>query len=197
MEKLYLEEPSLARKDDVVDYMLEHQKYNSNINGSGGFDHILDGKSYEELLENNLKMSNKEYAYSKNRCPGKTFFLIREEDNKLVGMINIRHDLNEVMQRFGGNIGYGIRPTERRKGYNKINLYLGLIKARDEFNLEKVMLSCNVENIGSDKTITSLGGILQRCEVDPSDNKLANIYYIDVNDSIEKYKDIYEFKVLK
>ena len=45
-------------------------------------------------------------------------------------MINIRTALNERLSKFGGNIGYGIRPTERRKGYNKINLYMGLIEAQ-------------------------------------------------------------------
>ena len=67
-------------------------------------------------------MENKEYATSVGRCPGKTFLLIRESDNRLVGTFNLRWDLKESMLRFGGHIGYGIRPTERRKGYNKVNI---------------------------------------------------------------------------
>ena len=190
--KFYLEEPTIERKEDVIDYLNEHVHYNSNINGTGSFDKILDGFTYEQCLDRTKKLTNREYAKSINRCPGKTFFLVREEDNKIVGMINIRYDLNEEMLRFGGHVGYGIRPTERRKGYNKINLYLGLQKAYEEFNLDKVMIDCSATNIGSDNTIKSLGGILERSEVDPSDDTLTNVYWINVNESLEKYKDIYE-----
>ena len=107
-------------------------------------------------------------------------------------MINIRHHLSPKMLVHGGHIGYGIRPTERRKGYNKINLYLGLIKAFEEFNLDKVMLDCDVKNLGSDKTIQALGGVLERTDIDDYDGALTNVYWINVKDSIRKYKDIYQ-----
>jgi predicted acetyltransferase len=188
----YLEEANINRKDEVIDYLNEHIEYNSDINGSGALDKILDGWTIEECFDRIEKLKDPEYAKSIDRCPGNTYFLIREEDNRLVGMINIRYNLNEAMLRFGGHIGYGIRPTERRKGYNKINLYLGLIKAKEDFNLNKVMLDCSADNLGSNKTLQALGGVLERSEIDPSDNTLTNVYWIDVNDSIEKYKDTYE-----
>ena len=53
------------------------------------------------------------------------------------------------------------------------------------------MIDCSVNNYGSDKTIKALGGILERCEIDPWDNELTNVYWIDLNNSLEKYKDIY------
>lgn len=59
------------------------------------------------------------------------------------------------------------------------------------------MIDCSVSNIGSDKTIQALGGVLERCEIDPSDNELTNVYWIDVNDSINKYKDIYDKYISK
>ena len=55
------------------------------------------------------------------------------------------------MKKFSGNIGYGIRPTERRKGYNKINLYLGLIEAK-KVGLEKITIVSTTEYNGSIKT---------------------------------------------
>ena len=192
MEKFHFEKVSIERKDDVIEYMQEHQACGSNINGDGGFDEVLEGKTYEECLNRSLLMEDEEYAKSKNRCPAVTYLLIRENDNRLIGMINIRHILNETMLRFGGHIGYGVRPSERRKGYNKINLYLGLIKAYNELGLDKVMLDCDVNNLGSDKTIKALGGVLERCELDPSDSTLTNVYWIDTLDSIEKYKSVYE-----
>ena len=190
MERFYLEEPSLERKDEIIEYLDEFVKYNSNINGTGLLDKIYDGYTFEEALERCLNMKNEEYAKSINRVPGKTFLLIRKNDNKIVGTINIRWNLSEKMLEFGGHIGYGIRPTERRKGYNKIQLYLVLLEAQ-KLNLDKVMLDCSVDNLGSDKTIKALGGILERCELDESDNTMTNVYWINVDESTKKYKDEY------
>ena len=190
MEKFYLVTPALERKDAALDYLEEHVKYNSEINGTGGMDDCLNGLSYEDWLIESEKRKDKEYAYSINRVPGETFFLVRENDKRIVGMINIRQHLTPQMLQFGGHIGYGIRPTERRKGYNKINLYLGLLKAA-ELGLEKVMLDCSADNIGSDKTIKALGGVLERSEIDPYDNTLTNVYWIDVKDAVERYYNDY------
>ena len=192
IEKFYLENPSMERKNDVIEYMNEHVKYNSAINGTGFFDHVLEDETYEECMDRYYKIQDNEYAKSIDRCPGKTYFLIRKNDNKLIGMINIRHHLSPKMLVHGGHIGYGIRPTERRKGYNKINLYLGLIKALEEFNLDKVMLDCDVKNLGSDKTIQALGGVLERTDIDDYDGALTNVYWINTKDSIRKYKDVYQ-----
>ena len=191
MEKFYYEIPSLDRKEEIIDYLNEFVEYKSDLNGSGSLDKIFEGYTFEQALERCLNLENEEYAKKVNRCQSKTFLLIRENDNKIVGTINVRWNLTPNMLNFGGHIGYGIRPTERRKGYNKINLYMGLIEAQ-KLGLEKVMLDCDVKNLGSDKTIQALGGILERSEIDPYDGILTNVYWINVNESLEKYKNIYE-----
>lgn len=196
MEKFYFESPSLERKNEIIEYLDEFVEYGSNINGSGSLDKIYDGYTFEETLERCLNMGNEEYSKKFERCSAKTFLLIRESDNKIVGTINIRWNLNEKMLQFGGHIGYGIRPTERRKGYNKINLYLGILEAR-RLGLEKVMLDCDVNNLGSDRTLKALGGKLERTEVDPSDGVLTNVYWFDVEKTIEKYKGVYEQYTIK
>lgn len=151
----------------------------------------LDKILIEEALERCLNLQYEEYARKLNRSQSKTFLLIREKDNKIIGSINVRWNLTEEMKKFGGNIGYCIRPTERKKGYNKINLYLGLIEAQI-LGLQKVMLDCDVNNIASSKTMESLGGILERTEIDPYDGILTSIYWIDVPQSINKYKEEYQ-----
>jgi len=190
MDRFYFEKPSLERKNEIIDYLDEFVRFGSDINGSGSLDKIYDGYTFEEALDRCLKMEDEDYAKSVNRCPGKTFLLIREDDNRIVGSINIRWNLNEEMLRFGGHIGYGIRPTERRKGYNKINLYMGIIEAR-KVGLDRIMLDCDVNNLGSDKTLKALGGKLERTEIDPSDGTLTNVYWFNVDETIEKYKDTY------
>ena len=190
MEKFFLERPSIERKNEIIEYINEFVEYKSNINGTGALDKILEGYTFEQALDRCLNMEDREYAEKVGRCPGKTFLLIRVSDNKIVGTINIRWNLNDKMLRFGGHIGYGIRPTERRKGYNKINLYLGMIEAK-KVGLEKVMLDCDVNNLGSDRTLKALGGKLERTEIDPSDGVLTNVYWFNVDDTINNYKDLY------
>lgn len=196
MEKFYLEEPSQERKKDILDYLNEFVLYNSDVNDAGALDKILSGQSFEEALDRCLNMKNEEYAKKYGRCQSKTFLLIRKNDNKLIGMINVRWNLTEEMKRFGGNIGYGIRPTERRKGYNKINLYLGLLETK-KIGLDKVMLDCETSNIASSKTMESLGGVLDRTEIDHYDGILTSVYYINISASLTKYKNTYTRFILE
>ena len=188
MERFFLEIPSIERKEEIIDYINEFVEYNSDINGAGSLDKILEGYTFEEALKRCLNMEIKGFS---ERCQSKTFLLIRENDNKIVGSINVRWNLNEEMLKFGGHIGYGIRPTERRKGYNKINLYLAMIEAL-KIGLEKVMLDCDVDNIASDRTLKALGGKLERTEVDPYDGVLTNVYWFNVDDTINNYKSTYK-----
>lgn len=196
MERFYLELPSTTRKKAITDYINEFVIYESDCNGMGSLDKILEGLTFEEALDRCLNMQNEDYAKSLGRCQSKTFLLIRKNDNKIVGMINIRWNLTEEMKQFGGNIGYSIRPTERRKGYNKINLYLGLIESQ-KLGLKRVMLDCDVNNIASSKTMESLGATLDRTEIDPFDGILTSVYWFNVDETINKYKDELKDKIYK
>ncbi len=189
MEKFYLEKPSLERKDEALEYIKEILNVNkSDTDGTNKLKHYLD--NYDGWLE---KIENDEKIIpSEESVPSKTFFLIRENDNKIIGMIHIRLTLNKMLADIGGHIGYSIRPTERRKGYNKINLYLGLIECQKN-GLDIIMLDCLKDNIGSSKTIEALGGYLVKEEEKNFHDERVTIqdYNINVNESIEKYKDIY------
>ena len=191
MEKFYLEIPSVERKNEIIDYIKEFAIYHSDTNGMGALDKILEGYTFEQALDMCLKLQDEVYAKKLGRCQSKTFLLIREDDDRIVGAINVRWNLIESMKEFGGNIGYGIRPTERRKGYNKINLYLALIEAY-KLGLEEVILDCDVNNLGSVKTLEALNGKLKKTAIDPYDGVLTSVYWFDVNETIRKYKDIFK-----
>ncbi len=182
MDYLYYEVPSIERKEDAIEYINEHYKYNSNINGSGSLHRYID--DYEGWLQH---LAEGKVA-TKERVPALTYFLVRKSDNKIVGMVNIRLSLNERLEREGGHIGYGIRPTERGKGYNKINLYRAL-EICEEHGIEEVVLDCNKDNLASSRTMIALGGIKQyEKEID---GELIERYKINVSSSITKYKDVY------
>lgn len=190
MTHFYLETPSLNRKQEIIDYINELVVNKSDINGIEVLTKILDGYTFEQTLEHCLNLENKEYAHKLGKAQIKTFLLIRKEDDRIVGALNIRWNSPIKMQLFSGNIGYGIRPKERRNGYNKINLYLGIIEAQ-KVGLEKIKLVCETNNIGSVKTIEALGGILEQTTIDPSDSLLTSIYIINVEQTLEKYKEAF------
>jgi len=193
MSKFYLEQPTIVRKKEALEYLNELVLFNSDLNGVGCLDMCLEGFTYEDFLIENEKRCNKEYAYSIDRCPSKTFFFIRQSDNKIIGMINIRYDIKkEWLDSWASHIGYSIRPTERRKGYNKIQLYLGLLEIK-KMGEKKILLQCSVDNIGSNKSIIALGGVLEKTKLDEYDNTMTNYYFIDVDklkrENFRKYSD--------
>lgn len=102
MEMFYLEVPSIERKDEALEYIKEHREYNSDVNGSGGLDKYADNNDYEGWLKRLDEEAVREP--DEERVPRRTFFLIRENDNRIVGMINIRTTLNERLKKFGGHI---------------------------------------------------------------------------------------------
>lgn len=190
MEKFYLERPSLDRKKEAIEYINEFIQYNSEIHGVGSLNKYLD--NYESWLEHLKDM--REITEIDKLVPAETFFLIRENDNKIVGMIDIRLALNDFLKKYGGNIGYSIRPTERKKGYNKINLYLAL-KFCKEKGLKEVLLDCDFDNLGSANSIISLGGVLVKEEINEISNTIMKDFIINVDESISKYNSIYESKI--
>ena len=187
MGKFYFEIPSIERKEEAIEYVKEHIDYKANINGSGSLHKFID--DYEGWLEKLERDYN--CIPSETRVPARTYFLIRENDNKIIGMINIRTSLNESLSKYGGHIGYGIRPSERGKGYNKINLYLGL-KVCDEYGIDKVFMDAKLSNPASWKTMEALGGVrIREYHHEERDCDIVD-YNIDVKASLEKYKDVYE-----
>lgn len=186
-EKFKLVIPTTEYKKKAIKYIKEHNKYHSEIIGSGFLYMYL--KDYEGWLskleqERNIKFSSTE-------VPSETFFLVRINDDKIIGMVNIRTKTNDKVKNSFGNIGYGIRPKERGKGYNKINLYLALQECK-KFGLKQVVLSCKKDNIASSKTMKALGATFDREVFDSSKNALIEIYRIDVDYSLNMYKNEYD-----
>lgn len=184
MEKYYLEIPTANRKKDAINYIEEFHIFNSDINGVGGLDRFLD--NYEGWL-NKLEEDYKRIP-NEEKVPARTFFLVRKSDNKIIGMINIRLALNEKLKKIGGNIGYSIRPTERGNGFNNINLYLGLLLC-NKYNIDKVLLDADLENLASWKTMEKFGGrLLREYYDDVYANCTVRDYEIEVKPAVLNYK---------
>ncbi|MDO5475467.1 MAG: GNAT family N-acetyltransferase [Candidatus Saccharibacteria bacterium] len=183
MDRLKLEFPTLARKEDAIEYIKEFDADGSRLDGTNRLKQYIDDySSWIKRLDEDLKREPNE-----DRVPAETYFLVRESDNRIVGMINIRLTLNHNLWNFGGHIGYSIRPSERRKGYNKINLYLALCIC-ERRGIEVVLLDCAKDNLGSSKTMRALGGKMIYEYFDSKENTIVQNYVIDVKTSLETYR---------
>lgn len=101
-----------------------------------------------------------------------------QQPNVIIGMLNLRLELNDYLMNFGGHIGYAIHPNQRRRGNGTQMLALGLGKASD-YQLQHVLITCAESNIGSARVIEKNGGILEDKRLDPAD-KLIRRYWIDL-----------------
>lgn len=111
------------------------------------------------------------------KVPDTTLFCLDKDRNIFVGAVNIRHRLNEKLLKTGGHIGDGIRPGERRKGYATAMIALALDECR-KLGIDRVLMCCDRENIGSAKSIMHNGGILEN-EVEEN-GRIEQRYWIQL-----------------
>ena len=173
MDKIILVKPDLSYADEIIKYKEESLAESPIINGSAGLDRL---SSIEDWLEE-LNKRSCEDTVPKGLVPSSTYLGVREKDNYIVGMIDIRHYLNEYLTQVGGHIGYGVRKTERNKGYAKQMLKLALEKCK-ELKIKKVLITCDEDNIASEKVILSANAKLEDIRNIDGENKKR--FWIDL-----------------
>ena len=173
MDKIILVKPDLSYADEIIKYKEESLAESPLINGSAGLNRF---SSIEDWLEE-LNKRSCEDTVPKGLVPSSTYLGVREKDNYIVGMIDIRHYLNEYLTQVGGHIGYGVRKTERNKGYAKQMLKLALEKCK-ELKIKKVLITCDEDNIASEKVILSANAKLEDIRNVDGENKKR--FWIDL-----------------
>ena len=153
-EILRLIKPTAEYKDQVMNYRKVFLDNKESFDGCAGLE---DCNTFEEWIDFDNRLSKK---YGEGYVPSDVYLAIRESDDKLVGIIDIRKSLTDFLYNYGGNIGYSVIPEERRKGYATQMLKQSLSKCR-EININRVLVTCDKENIGSSKTIIANGGELE------------------------------------
>lgn len=150
MSDLILVTPNETHKDACMEYRQEHIDNGEQwINGSCG---LIRYENYGEWLKRVMERKNIE-------VPADTYFSLRKSDGRIIGTIQLRNYLNESLRKVGGHIGYGIRPSERGKGYGTQQLNLVLDEAR-KLLIDKVMITCDKDNTASAKVAVNNGGLL-------------------------------------
>ena len=93
-----------------------------------------------------------------------------------VGDLSLRHCLNDSLRRYGGHIGYTIRPSQRGKGYGKLLCKLG-IEAGRQRGIGDILITCDDDNLASRKIIEANGGQLKDC-IDNGRGVLTRRYWV-------------------
>lgn len=152
--------PSIEYKDSYIAAVKEFQADHS---------FPLMERTYDKLSIPDLEANFAEYVEKKKSesrgenlpegyIPATTFWLV--DGGVYIGNVSIRHQLTEKLERWGGHIGYSIRPTARGEGYGSKILALALPKAK-ELGITRVLVTCDASNTASRKIIEKNGGVLE------------------------------------
>lgn len=167
--------PDENYKNQILEYRQEFINASSSMDGCGSLSRMEDPS---EWLNQVKSLANVETVPS-NFVQSTQFIYVREVDNKLVGMIQVRHYFNDFLEKYGGHIGYSVRPSERKKGYAGLMLKECLQYCKS-IGLNRVLLTCKESNEGSRKTILKNGGIYEKTVFCERDSVNLERYWIEL-----------------
>lgn len=176
MNEIRLVVPTADFLEQISAYKIEVLNANEYLYGGARLAEISDLNSWLSHVSAIAKGEGLE----EGRVPSLTYLCMRQFDQKMVGICNIRHNLNQpFLINFAGHIGYSICLSERRKGYAKEQLRLAFKKS-EQLGVKKVLVTCDVNNFASERTIMANGGIFENTYVEPSDDSETKRYWIEV-----------------
>jgi len=171
MGERLLVRPSEAHLEEVRAYREEFLAADSSMDGAGPLRRYSDPKDWLEAVracENPATVPEGKVQAT---------LLLCVEDGRVLGMIQIRHTLNDYLRLYAGHIGYSVRPSARRQGVAKWMLAAALPHCR-ELGLSRVMIACEPWNEGSRRTILANGGVFEKTVHEPEEDIDLEQYWI-------------------
>lgn len=169
--------PSMEYDEQIQAYRNEFLAYGGSMDGCGSlrrFDRTQDWLDQVEALK-------RAETTPPDLVPMTQYIYVRETDNKIVGVIQIRHYFNEYLEKYAGHIGYSVCPSERRKGYATQMLKLVLPECR-KLGIDHVLVCCVRGNEGSKRTILNNGGIYESTVYQKERDITLERYWIDLSE---------------
>ena len=163
--------PELNDKIMLHEYVQEHYD-NGETSISASLDlSISDYSEWVEKIQNNAYVGDNEW--------GKSLLYLCFDEMKLVGLLSVRYELSKTLSEKYGDIGYGVRPSERRKGYATAMLRYALATCKEK-GLKRVILGCYKDNFASAATIKRNGGVLFAENDNYTDERTSQYYLINL-----------------
>lgn len=180
MDEIYLIEATFEYAEQVWQFRQEvfdcDNNSGSQFAGCLSLDEAASAKEWIRWCQ--LRTNEKTCGQTGVDVPSTTYFAIRKNDDRLVGIIDLRHHINHpILGTWGGHCGYTVRPSERGHGYAKEMLRQNLGNAK-EFGIEKLLVTCHSDNVASERTILANDGIYEKTII--VDGTEIKRYWIDI-----------------
>ncbi|MBR3841379.1 MAG: GNAT family N-acetyltransferase [Erysipelotrichales bacterium] len=160
MLDIKLIEPTMDYAEDIWRFRQEiiDSDDNDKFAGCGNLDICASPQEWIEAI----RIGSDSSTCPRDKVPSNIYIAVRESDNKIIGVIDLRHHINHpILRTWGGHIGYYVRPDERKKGYATKMLNMNLENARN-IGLKRVLITCSATNIASERTIVANGGLYDK-----------------------------------
>ena len=175
MDGMKLIEPSMAWDEQIQAFRRDFLAAQGSMDGAGSLRRFERTQDWLEQVEA-LKRPE---TTPPHWVPCTQYLYVREADNKVVGVIQIRHRLNEYLAKYGGHIGYSVCPSERRKGYASAMLH-DVVPACRALGIGRVLITCLEDNEGSRRTILRNGGVYESTVYEPEKGVYLERYWIEL-----------------
>ena len=156
--------PTMEYDQQIQAFRQEYLEYGGSMDGSGSLRKFDKTQDWLDQLES----LTTQYIY------------VREEDDKVVGVIQIRHRFNEFLEKYAGHIGYSVCPSERRKGYAS-QMLSGVLPECRRLGIYDVLVCCLEDNEASRKTILKNGGVYESKVFEPRSQRWIERYWIHLS----------------